>query len=369
MRKTVSPISFVLFGVILLLIISCDTSVLGRAQVAILEEASPSWAPDGKHLTFECYLDGPTEKTAEGNPPHYTMEAADICIVEASGHDRIRLTDNPNQDRYPVWGPDGFKIVYTRRDGVYIMGVDGSDQRQLVKHSDALEAIGKVTWMPNGHQLLFAGQLKSAEQDIYLVDVSTGILTNLTSGHHRHDFAPGWALDGSRIVFLASTDTNPSLGQVPAQLRVINTDGSNERVIYSEEIYYNFISVTKSGQTIFSTFSLADDGLEHLYTVDLNGENGPTEIAAANRWLRLSVSPDGQYLAYGDLQLHLLDLETGTVRKLPSTPNFHLEDVPSWSPDSQQIAVTGSENTTGFYQEKHINIFDLQNNTVRPLFQ
>ena len=362
MRKAVA---LIVFGGILFLNVFCATKV----SVGIEEQGSPSWAPDGKHLVFECYIEGPTEGIAESNSLHYTIEAADICTIEVNGRNQVHLTKDPGQDRYPVWGPDGSKIAYTRSNGVYTIGPDGGNQQWLVKHSDALEAIGRVIWMPSGSQLLFAAQMESSKQDIYLVDVNSGTLTNLTSANQTHDFAPTWALDGSKIVFLASTYTNPSLGQVPARLKVINTDGSNERVIYNEEIYYNFVSVTKSGRIIFATFSLADDGLEHLYTINLNGENGPTEIAAANRWLRLSVSPDGQYLAYGDLQLHLLDLETETVRKLPPPPNFHLEDVPSWSPDSQQIAVTGSENTTGFYEEKHINIFDLQNNTVRPLFQ
>lgn len=372
MRKTIVFITIIGFGGVLLLIVSCLIGMLfisSRPLIGVEEEFSPDWAPDGQVLAFECYRDGPTEKTAEGNRPHYTTEAMDICTSDINAHKFMHVTKDIGQDRYPVWEPSSSKIAYTRSDGIYIINPDGSNQRQLVNHNNALEAIGKVAWMPDGNKLLFAAQLENSEEDVYLVDVSTGIVTNLTLSNHRYDFVPIWTLDGTKIVFLSSNLSNPSLGQVPAQLRVINTNGSDERVIYNKEIYYDFVSVSNSGQIIFTTFDLAQDYLEHLYSIDLDGGKGPVEISALDRWLLLSSSPDGQYLVYGSLHLQVLDIETGKVQELPPTPNFHIEGIPRWSPDGQKIAVTGSDNPTGFYQEKHIYIFDLRNSTVQPLIQ
>ena len=68
----------------------------------IEEETSPSWSPDGQYLVYECYIDGPTSDIAEGNGVRFGDEAADICKIEVSGGNPIRLTTDIGADRYPV---------------------------------------------------------------------------------------------------------------------------------------------------------------------------------------------------------------------------------------------------------------------------
>jgi Tol biopolymer transport system component len=339
------------------------------------EEASPSWSPDSKRIAYECYVDGPTEDIAEWNGPHFTEEAADICAVDVDGRNQIRLTKEAGADHYPLWSPSGKQIVYTRDDGIYVMGVDGNNQRRLVRIVGMrnLTDIG-VAWSPDGSRLLFSACLQSFDRrDIYLVDANTGALTNLTSQSDSYNAGPAWTLNGEKVVFWSATaGLAACFPDVRSRIRlkVVNADGSSEKVIYDKEISVASFSVSNTGQIAF----LRSNGTE-LYTIGLDG-NGPVKMPASFH-PGLS-SPDGKYLVYEDRGPRLLEVGTGESRKLPEIPttqryfgyNYYLiDDASSWSPDSREVAFTTSANPTGFHTEKHIHIFNLQSNTFRPLIQ
>ena len=367
------------FGVILLIALYAMFGAMSFTSSGydyVEEEAFPSWSPSGDRLAIECYVDGPAEDIAENYLRHYTQEAADICTVGIDGHNRVRLTTDLGADRYPVWSPDGSQLAYIRQDGIYLIYADGSNQRRLVHHSNALEEIDEVSWSPNGNKLLFSSHLKSSDHNIYLVDVNTGELTNLTVNSNKQNFSPVWTLDGAKIVFLTSDHRNPVLGQVPSQLKVINVDGSNEQVIYDKEIFFNFVSAANTGQILFTTYDLSQDNFDHLYIASL-GDKGPVEVGVIdqgsrpswdrNRWSNPILSPDGKYLVFEDRGLLVLEVATGKIRELPYIGP--IEGKTGWSPDSQQIAVTVLEDTTGFYEERHVYIINVQNGAARPLLQ
>lgn len=368
MREAKKFTTLIVLGPIALLslISSCTIPLLKPIASVIEEEAAPSWSPDGQHLAFQCYLEGPTEPVAESDLRHFTAEAADICIINISGQKRVRLTKGQGADTYPIWSPDSSVIAYMRRDGIYVVNSDGSSQRQLVVNKTQ-KGFGSLAWAPSGDYLLFTASLENSEEDIYLADVKTGNLTNLTLGNDRHDFAPSWILDGTRIVFLSSILDNPALKQVRSQMRVVNVDGRDEKVIYDKEIFYNSISVLNTEQIFFTTYDLAQDNREYLYKISLD-EREPIEVFAANRWFHVSVSPNERYLVYDDNILRVLELETKKI--VSEAPSLgHLFSPPSWSPDSQQIAVTDFSPDSSFYLENHIYIFEFQSNVVRPLIQ
>jgi len=131
-------------------------------------DTEPALSPDGLRLAYTSYLIGaslpqiwvsnadgtlPTQLRI-GKTPSWSPEGRKLAFVapDSSGWDKIwvmgRDGGNPTQlttgdfhDRYPVWTPDGKRIIYSsnqaiNREGernydLWIMGVDGSKNMQM----------------------------------------------------------------------------------------------------------------------------------------------------------------------------------------------------------------------------------------------
>jgi TolB protein len=86
---------------------------------------SPSWAPNGKFLTFSW-----NRKYGPGAPG-----GQDIYFMEIASLRWIQLTHDAGSNDYPSWAPDNRHIVFERTIGkhseIWSMLADGTDQHQL----------------------------------------------------------------------------------------------------------------------------------------------------------------------------------------------------------------------------------------------
>jgi Tol biopolymer transport system component len=104
----------------------------------------PAWSPDGRRIAFHCTLG----KVLPGGAGDF-----EICVVNADGSRLTQLTDAPGESKLPAWSPDGAQIAFqSNRHGwptlpgyvplgydpgrfgdydIYIMNIDGSEQRNL----------------------------------------------------------------------------------------------------------------------------------------------------------------------------------------------------------------------------------------------
>ena len=93
------------------------TGAAGAQQSAATDA---SFSPDGSTILFAANHDGDLE----------------IYVVGADGSDQRQLTDNSGQDFFPSWSPDGQTIVFSSdRSGaveLYLMDADGGNQRPLM---------------------------------------------------------------------------------------------------------------------------------------------------------------------------------------------------------------------------------------------
>ena len=64
----------------------------------------------------------------------------EIFVMNADGTEVRQLTDNDDDDLYPIWSPDGESIAFMGgRDGdaeIFVMNADGTEVRQLTDNDD-----------------------------------------------------------------------------------------------------------------------------------------------------------------------------------------------------------------------------------------
>lgn len=168
---------------------------------------NPALSPDGTRLAFGLDEDG------DGNYYQlYTLTLADRQLT--------RLTDNRANNAAPEWSPDGTQIAYVsdqdKQDEIYVMNADGSSPRRVTRRPADDYA---PHWRLNGQQIIFA-----SEQDgynLYEVDVSTGVVRNLTNLTDSGAWSAALSPDGTQMAYLVGSD--PVAGPDGVQLMILNS--------------------------------------------------------------------------------------------------------------------------------------------------
>lgn len=150
--------------------------------------SSPAWSPDGQHLAFMSSRRGGTQ----------------IWETDASGGHSHQLTFALHSvNTSPVWNPKtGQQIVFVSDrgglPGLYMMNSDGTNVTKF-----DLPDMGYVvdpSWSPNGYLLAFSWRRPLGNYDLYVMDISTRQLLQLTRDSGRNE-RPSWAPDGRHLVF------------------------------------------------------------------------------------------------------------------------------------------------------------------------
>ena len=246
---------------------------------------SPDWAPDGKTIAYTSFITRKIGKKgpAKKNPDLFMYEVqtgrrwlvsyrdgmnsganflrssqeilltlsdktANIFRMSLDGKKITPLTNGPGQamNVEPAVSPDGSKIAFSSdRSGkpmIFVMNSDGSGVKQL---TFAGFYNSTPTWSPDGKKIAFAGVDRAKDSgdgrtgafDIFIINADGTGLKRLTSakkpsGRWANNEAPTFAPDGQRVMFVSDRAGN-------SQLYMVNVDGSNERRITLDSLFYS----------------------------------------------------------------------------------------------------------------------------------
>ncbi|WP_207856514.1 winged helix-turn-helix domain-containing protein [Acanthopleuribacter pedis] len=247
-------------------------------------------------------------------------------------------------DRAPAFSPTGERIAFLRSSGmgVDLFTVDAEGTTRQITRIGA-EMWG-LDWMPDGLSLVFAAPGKDDQgvnAALWQTDLSGTV--HFLGGAPENQYFPVVHPSGASIYVYVTRprmEINAiTLGQADTAQPDpwITSTGTDQDAHYSPQ----------RNQLVFSS---TRDGGGEIWTSDPNGAN-PVRLttlrrrAAFPRW-----SPDGSQIAFiahdRARTLHVLDPESGTLRRLGEEGAFHV--CPSWSRDGRSLyavkQVSGSFN-------------------------
>ena len=134
-------------------------------------------------------------------------------------------------------------------------------------------------------------------------------------------------------------------------LRVIDIDGSNGRILYRNEQagFVQPCAWSPDGKQILTLF-FRKDNISQIALVPIDG--GPPKILRSLNWVypkRMDMSPDGRFIVYdsfaaadaGDRTIFLLAVDGAKETKLVDRPGNHL--FPLWTPDGQSVVFISNQ--------------------------
>jgi TolB protein len=136
--------------------------------------------------------------------------------IRALEGDRDRALPVGREACNPAWSPDGGRLAVSVRDGEHwgqaVVGADGSGLR-LLKTGTGLEwqLNAPAAWAPDGRRVAFAATTAPYESDLFVADLDSGKVRNVT-GDAWYDEGPSWSADGKSIVFMSTRGGNWTWG-------------------------------------------------------------------------------------------------------------------------------------------------------------
>jgi Tol biopolymer transport system component len=193
----------------------------------------PDFSPDGSKIAFVGVI---------GSDP-----SDEVYVVDAvTGGGLTKLTGCPGVDTfclndYPVWSPDGGRIVFMHAeqfdaDGnpldeqVWVMDANGSHKQQLTFDNRVKDQV--PDWSPDGSKIAY--------ESGGIGDGQIWVMNANGSGQHQltgcgpadpspcaigDDFGTAWSPDGTKIAFLRDFQ---ALGTKNRPVYVMNADGSDQ---------------------------------------------------------------------------------------------------------------------------------------------
>jgi TolB protein len=182
--------------------------------------------------------------------------------AELSGKYLVRVFDRDTWQRqnldfggheacFPRWSPDGSMIAAIIRQEerwkISTMRSDGSGLRVWEGPRAAKIFEGPLDWSPDGTRLSFAAETRPYESDIFILDVRSGGIQNMTQDTWYHE-APAWTANGEALTFMSNRGGNWTFGL----FRLSLSNGELTQLIEPDHIEKNFPRLAANGSILWT---------------------------------------------------------------------------------------------------------------------
>ena len=268
------------------------------------------------------------------------MRSAIETVSIASGNRRCVYTTGDLIEA-PNWTPDGSALIYNGRGRLYRLTLEAGGEPERIGTGFAVNCNNDHGISPDGTQLVISDGTEEGQSVIYTLPIIGGDPTRITENHPS--YWHGWSPDGKTLVYCAARGGNYDIYSIPV-------DGGEETRLTDAEGLDDGPDYSPDGQWIY--FNSVRTGLMQIWRMHPDG-SGQEQVTfdESNNWFP-HPSPDGRWIVFltyekgikghprdKDVMLRIIPAEGGEPRVLASLFGGQgTINVPSWNPESTQIA-------------------------------
>ncbi len=273
-----------------------------------------------------------------------------------------------------IGGAPGSVVFRSTRDGnpeLYAMDPDGGNQRRLTNTLDVVEMWPDL--LPGARYLVYAAappgepDAPPPPPDIYVMDLTTGHVRNLTNTPDDPENRPRWSPNGRQVAF------HGRVGKGDSHIWVMNADGSDRRQV-TDHWPDSDPDWSPDGRKIVYRTMAPIAPWSHIAIVNVSDGRNLLHFRSGGSAVQdrePAWSPSGRYIAftsdregYPAIYLMSADGEGSALNLTPSDVRAP-SSAPAWSRDGRHIYFSAAGPGTG--ANRQIYVMDIDGKNLTPL--
>ncbi|MBN2011199.1 TolB family protein [candidate division KSB1 bacterium] len=273
-----------------------------------------------------------------------TVIESTLETIAIASKDRRVVYHVRNHIEAPNWSRDGKTLIFNSNGKLYTIPVTGGEP-EMINTGFAEKCNNDHGLSPDGKMLAISDQSKDGRSIIYTLPAKGGTPRRITS--QAPSYWHGWSPDGRTLAYCAQRNSEYDIYTISVnggkEIRLTNAPGLDDGPDYSPDGQFIYFNSIRTG--LMQIWRMRPDGSQQEQMTNDEYNNWFPHPSPDGKWIVfLSYQKDVQgHPANKDVMLRIMPADGGEIEVLAKLFGGQgTINVPSWSPDSANLAFVSS---------------------------